>query len=235
MNDLENPWVGAESFTEKFGKEFVLRIDAEQVEAVRARQKNPHLQLQVHVPPEPWCGPITSASVLILSGNPRWNSADEGMPTRAHELMLSNLSGDQPMFWLLQEMDSVSGSNWYKTRLLNRVIEIIPREKVARHLCQVDFYGYRSENWDSSLSFASQAFTFAQVREAMGRGAALVVTMAWRQWMEAVPELASYPLAFRNSSWQNKTLSESNTRLKANGGQAEGFAAVIDALKTAAQ
>lgn len=231
MESVKNPWVGVENYTAKYGREFVLKIDEADVNKVRSRQKNPLLQLRLHVPPEPWCGPIESASVLVLSGNPRWNAADEGMPELAHQLMIENLTGTRPMIWLDPEVEAVSGSNWYRTRLLNRVIEIVPQEKVARNLCQVDFYGYRSEKWDSSLRFPSQAYTFDRIRSAMKRRAVVVVTMAWKQWMEVIPELGSYPKAFRNSSWENKTLSETNTKYSALKEPAQGFASVIEALE----
>jgi len=226
-NAFDNPWIEHEAFCEGW----VLRSDLAAVKKYQAKQsrKIEH-RLQTHVVPEPWCGPLKSAAVLALSGNPHWDDRDEGMPSIAFTLMEENLSGDRSMFWLDRRLRGLSGSVWYRSRLLLDVLEVVNEESVASNFCLVDFVGYRSHQWNHSLRVPSQGFTIQEVEAAMRRRAVIVITRGVQPWLKAVPALRSYPLVFLNSSPMAVRISERNTRLCLDGGEGPGFETVIDRL-----
>ena len=57
----------------------------------------------------------------------------------------------------------------------------------------IEFHGYHSKSWIAPLvTFPSQHFGFRLVRQAMDRGALIVLGQAMRYWYAAVPGLHDY-------------------------------------------
>jgi hypothetical protein len=208
---MENPWDGLS----KDATEFVAPVDIEYLQEYSRRRtaQKDDFRLVTDVVPEPWCGPMLNARVLILSGNPHWDERDLSLPSFAHLKMWENLSGVEPLFWLDSRLQGTSGGNWYRLKLLKDVLKECADEVVAQRLSLVDFVGYRSHRWDHSLRPHSQKFTAWAVEGAVQRGAIIVVSRGRRLWEELVPSLASYPRVFTNSSAQNVRLSPNNTGL----------------------
>ena len=216
-----NPWLSID----KNADSFVLAVDKNRVsEYSETRQgEKSDFRLITSVVPEPWCGAINSARVIVLSGNPHWDERDEGLPVVAHEAMWENLSGDKPLYWLRPELAETTGSIWYRKKLLKNVLEDCDELAVQRGLCLVDYIGYRSHRWDQRLTLPSQSYTAFQIRQAMARNCVIVVTRGWAPWTGLIPELFSYNRCFHNSSVQNVRISRKNT-------SDMGFEAVTGAL-----
>lgn len=218
---MRNPWLGLERGSARFVLE--MDLEKEQIYTSSNRGQKDDFRLVTSVVPEPWCGPIETAKVLVLSGNPHWDERDWATPPEVHDAMWSNLSGSEPMYLLRPEFENSRGSDWYRMKLLKNVLQECDEEIVRNSLCLVDFIGYRSHRWDQGLRFPSQAFTAHQVELAMSRNAVIVVSRGFRPWVELVPSLAAYKNFFLNSSAQNVRISQNNTT-------AAGFAAVVNAL-----
>ncbi len=228
MSDLENPWLGRD----KYVRDWVLRVDEGAVERYQTNPKRkPEHRLQTHVVPEPWCGPIRSATVLALSGNPHWDHRDEGMPQVAFDLMEENLSGSRDLFWLDPRVEDLTGAKWYREKLLKDVLGHVSEEVVAKKFCLVDFVGYRSHRWDTSLrGIPSQQYTVQEIERAMSRHATIVLTRGASHWIKMIPALREYRKVFRNSSVQNVRISERNTKLNLAKSQVAGFEEIVGRL-----
>lgn len=222
-----NPW------TQFTGSAFVAEGDRSTLDDPRvAKRLTGDYALRLDIPPEPWCGPVHHATVLALSANPRWNSKDDAQHTTAHETaMLDNLSGDEPLIWFRDHLAHGSGARWYRERLLKNVLEHVPTKTVAERFALVDYFPYRSKNWRNAVEVQSQLYTFQVVRDALERGAVVVITRAKDLWLDAVPELATHlgSTVFVNSSVQQVRLSQNNTRLPDNG-RDNKFGAIIESL-----
>jgi hypothetical protein len=216
-----NPWLSIQ----RGRAPYVADVDRDRVILYEGSKKAqpPDLKLITSVVPEPWCGPIRNACVMVLSGNPHWDERDNSLTARAHDEMWLNLSGTRPLFWLDEDLSDTTGGRWYRERLLKSVLEDCCVKNVASGLCLVDFVGYRSHRWDSRLRLPSQEFTVRMVRNAMFRGAVFVVTRGRRPWFSLVPELAEYDKVFFNRSAQMVRISPKNT-----GGH--GYEEVVKAL-----
>lgn len=216
-----NPWLTVQRLNQPYIAEIDRGAMADYI--ARPRSSKPDYLPQLHVVPEPWCGPILSAQVLVLSGNPHWDSRDEEFVPLVENAMWENLSGTFPLYLLQDQLIGTAGANWYRGGLLRDVLNICESQQVAQKLCLVDFVGYRSHKWDYALRMPSQQFTAECIREALTRDAVVIVTRGMKKWYELVPELEKYPRTFRNNSWQNVRLSEKNT-------SAEGFSAIVEML-----
>jgi hypothetical protein len=218
---MENPW----SVMNRDLDSYILEMDVESVGTYSKlkRGQSEDFRLETSVAPEPWCGAVNSARVLVLSGNPHWDNRDWSTPPEVHEAMWANLSGDEPLYLLRPEFVDSRGSDWYRKLLLKDLLEVCDESKIRNGLCLVDFIGYRSHRWDQSLRLPSQKFTAFQVREAMKRGAVIVISRGRRPWTSLVPELETYGNLFSNSSAQNVRISPRNT-------SSVGFVKVVSAL-----
>jgi len=217
-----NPWLTID----RSAAPFVVGSDIERLQVYSAsrRGKSANHQLNLTVVPEPWCGPLLAAAVVVLSGNPHWDERDESLPEVAYERMWENLSGERSMFWLDPDLLGTTGSEWYRTRLLKNVLEHCEPQAVAARVALVDFIGYRSRQWDHSLRLPSQEFTVQAVREVMRRGGVIVLSRGRAPWFSLIPELVNYRHLFINSSPQQVRLSPNNT-------SPEGFDAIVTAMQ----
>ena len=210
---MQNPWADKSNYS----SQWILKSDREVVERFQGKQGlKPHYRLRTDVAPEPWCGPIKTAQVLLLASNPHWDERDDRMPQRAHELMWENLSGELPLYCLHEDMRGLTGGDWYRNRALKKVLEVLPDHKVASGVCLVDFVGYRSHQWHSALRVSSSDYTISQVNAAIDRDAVIILLRSGKEWLTKIPRLARYPRIYRNRSWQQVMLSENNTSLGLN-------------------
>lgn len=217
-----NPWLAID----RAAAPFVVDSDSERLRTYSAsrRGKSANHQLNLSVVPEPWCGPLLGANVVVLSGNPHWDERDESLPAVAYERMWENLSGERSMFWLDSDLFDTTGSEWYRMRLLKNVLEHCEPRAVAQRVALVDFIGYRSHRWDQSLRLPSQEFTVQAVSEVMRRGGVIVLSRGRKPWFSLIPELSTYSRLFSNRSPQQVRLSPKNT-------SPEGFDAIVAAIQ----
>ena len=223
---LSNPWVSLQ------GPTYIAGVDREAMQSPKIAKLKGKKALRLDIPPEPWCGPVHHAAVLVLSANPRWNDEDDKHYSPAHEAaMLDNLSGQEDLIWLRDEFLGSSGSEWYRKQLLGDILQHVPVAAVASKLALVDYFPYRSEQWKESVRTPSQDYTFQVVGEALQRGALIIITRSQKLWMQAVPTLAEKlgTQVFINSSPQQVRISSKNTRLP-DQGVSNKFQATVNAL-----
>ena len=225
---MENPWADKSNYS----SQWVLKCDQEAVEKFQAKQGlKPKYQLRTDVAPEPWCGPIKTAKVLLLASNPHWDERDDKMPQRAHDLMWENLSGEFPLYCLHEDMKDLSGGIWYRNRALKNLLQIIPESRVAADVCLVDLVAYRSHEWHSALRVPSSDYMASQVNAAIDRESVIVVLRSRDEWLSKIPRLEKYPFVFMNKSWQQPRISERNTCLNLDREEISGsFQAIVRKL-----
>ncbi len=169
--------------------------------------------LHLELLPEPFLGD-PAAPIVLLSLNPGFSVDDafwHADPTFAtlSRANLEHRASDYP-FYLLNPAINAPGSRWWSRRL-GRLLEAASRQVVARRICCVEYFGYHSVGFaHERLRVPSQRYGFFLVRQALGRGAIVVLMRSRRIWFDAVPELAAYPRLFRLSNPQNTTISRRN-------------------------
>jgi hypothetical protein len=165
--------------------------------------------------PEPWIGPATQASVLVLGANPGW-AGDEDAESQARlaHLARANLSGHEPLIWLNEQAHGTPADRWYRSRLLADVLGSkanIDESIVARSLAFVDFHAYHAVRWHPiPVTLPTQHHTFALVRQRLADDALIVLTRCAFEWCVAIPELTKHPNVYRTRSRQNPRLSPNN-------------------------
>lgn len=186
---MQNPWIALPRTSP-----FVLASDADLLNAFNATA-SPRHRYDLSLLPEPFFG-SPSAPVVVLNLNPGWDAGDaevharEDFSVMARDSLGHNL---QPYPFLhLQPTTSSPGGRWWRQRV-RYLIQDVGFESVAKRLACVQFTPYHSSEYsNSSPRLPSQAYSFNLVRNAMTRGAEIVVMRSKRLWFEAVPELASY-------------------------------------------
>jgi len=97
-------------------------------------------------------------------------------------------------------------------------------DELSQCVLDVEFHGYHSVRWSAlPVTLPSQWFGFCLVEQAMDRGAVIVLTRAAREWLVAVPGLASYRKLVPTNSAQTASLGRGNLG-------PQGFSLVTDAI-----
>jgi hypothetical protein len=216
---MRNPWLDLPHDTP-----FVLPDDMAVVEAFNTTAKDAG-HIHGELLPEPFVGD-PQAPIVLLGLNPGFSPKDvthHSDPTFAN-LLRMNLQHSPAAFpfYLLSPQISAPGQKWCERRLA-RLLEVAPRETVAKKLLTVEYFPYHSHQFvHHRLRVASQAYGFFLVREAVRRGALIILTRSRRLWFSSVPELATYGRLFTLRSVQNTIISRKNCP--------EGFDEVLTAL-----
>jgi hypothetical protein len=171
------------------------------------------LALRLELLPEPYLG-SPEAPVVLLNLNPGYSPEDQ----QNHEdplftaRCLDNLIHrpvDYP-FYLLDPSIKAPGQRWWD-RKLGPLIQRVGRQTVARGVLCVEYFPYHSRRFRHwRLSLPSQQYSFALVRQAISRGALVLLLRSERLWFAAVPELRSYERRYNMKSVQNPTVSPRN-------------------------
>jgi hypothetical protein len=204
---------------------FVLAEDGEAIERFN-RTASDATRIHLQVLPEPFLG-NPEAPIVLLGLNPGFSSADalcHSDPIFA-QLSRDNLehrASDYP-FYLLNPEVRGPGRDWWDRRL-GHLLRIIQRDVVADRVLCIEYFGYHSVRFGHrQLRLPSQDYGFFLVRKAMSRGSLVVLTRGRRTWLDAVPELQTYPRLFTLRSVQNTTITSRNCP--------EGFPEIIALLK----
>lgn len=148
--------------------------------------------------PEPWIG-NPDASVVLLLANPgatKENIAGqrEENPFR-EKLSIANLRDEQldyPHYFLDPRLETDPGGKWWR-QALGTLIKESSLEQVAQSVMSLEALPYHSGNFAlPAQPITTQAYTFQLLREAMARGAFIVVYRQPEYWLEQVPELLHY-------------------------------------------
>ncbi len=147
--------------------------------------------------PEPWHGPITRATVLLLLRNPGHHLQDledSGNPQLVG-VWRRQLSGDQPFQYVLPELSWTGGAHYWIARL-RVLIETVGAERLSDRFAVAQAIPYASSYEIAPMgSIPSAAYTGALVRAALQRGALVIVGRAAHLWANLVPELLVEPTA----------------------------------------
>jgi hypothetical protein len=211
--------------------DFVLAEDKKAVRDFNARVGPDH-RFFLHVDkliPEPFVG-AKDAPVILLSNNPGFGrGAEFRQDPKFMARMCRNLvhaPSAYPFVYLDPAFDSPN-RHWWAKRLKYLVKPLGPFswKIVARSILNVAFFPYPSQRYGHrSLRLPSQNYTFGLVREAIRRRAVIVSMRSQARWVEAVPELESYPHLFQVRNVQNPTVSCKNC---------PGFDQVVAAIERA--
>jgi hypothetical protein len=217
----DNPW-------HRLPKEppHVLLEDQEKAETfnLKAKKARPHHFLHLDLIPEPFVG-RPDAPVVLLGNNPGVKSpetaADRRKPAFADRLrknLLHALSSDTFPFLYLDPGPNIPprSREWWDRKLKHLFREFGPDQDVARSILArsilaVEFFPYVSHRFGHGrLSLPSQQYGFNLVRNAMKRGAVIVLTRGRRRWEKAVEDLAKYPRLVRLKEVQRAPITPDN-------------------------
>ena len=167
--------------------------------------------------PEPFVGSL-NAPVVVLLENPGAGGGKEdfalhrqlGFQLRVRACHRQKETA-YPHYFLAPKVDG-PGARW-TARILKPLIEEFGVRVVASGIVFLEYFPYHSRNFaHSRIRVPSREFTFQALQRAIRRGATVIITRGKRIWIEAVPELGDYRLAFTTSSVQNVAISPHNCR-----------------------
>jgi hypothetical protein len=187
---MRNPWLDLPSEAP-----FVLPGDAQKIDAFN-REASDSKRIHLNLLPEPFLG-SPDAPIVLLSLNPGFSPDDALSHSDATFAGLSrdNLehrASDHP-FYLLNPRITAPGRLWWELHLRG-ILTSFPRSVVASRMACVEYFGYHSSKFNhSSLRLQSQEYSYFLVRQALRRSAIIVLTRGRRIWLDAVPDLESYP------------------------------------------
>lgn len=218
-----NPWIDLPT-----QPPYVLTDD--QVAIGRFNQTAPaSTRIETALLPEPFVGRV-DAPVVLLTLNPGVSAGDFTLHEQPEfrRCVTQCHRQDAMAFpnYYLDPAVSGPGARWLH-RIARPLVSALGAQAVATGLSLMEFFPYHSERFaHARLRVTSQAYTFALVRAAMARGAAIFITRGWGLWYGAVPELRAHPRLFFTRSVQNIVISPNNCP--------EGYPVVEASLRDAA-
>lgn len=207
---MDNPWDDLPVM-----EPFVLEDDKQSIFGFNHKAKPAH-KIHLELLPDPYLG-NPNAKIMLLNLNPGY-SVDDITFHRHDEFFIKTcrdnlLHNDQQYpFYLLNPQNCRSpGFKWWHKKL-KPLIERYDLKKVANEICCIEFFPYHSQNYRSIYPpLSSQLYGFHLVREAVKRGAMIIVMRSQKNWLEQVPELRSHNF-YTLSSVRNPTISPNNLR-----------------------
>jgi hypothetical protein len=213
----ENPW---RRLPDK--PPYVLPEDEEKVLAFNVTARQEHV-LDLDLIPEPFVG-RPDAPVVLLGNNSGVKSAEAkawrekpAFTDRMRNNLLHRLSDDFPFLYLDPDPSiSPPGKEWWRRKLEHLCRSFGPDEDVAwsilaRSILAVEFFPYVSHRYrHGGHSLPSQQYSLRLVRNALERGAVVVLTRGHRRWEESLPELNKYPRCFRLKEVQQARIGPGN-------------------------
>ncbi|MGN6519410.1 MAG: hypothetical protein ACTHK2_08315 [Dokdonella sp.] len=192
---------------------YVLAVDRRAVDVFNSDAPDP-VRLRVETCPEPFFGPL-DAPIVVLLLNPGV-SDDDRYDDGLHAIVRGDEVSDGHFY--------LTGKNDWWSKLVRALSRERPDVDVSRRVLSVEFIAYRSKSFGCGhLRLASQDYSFALVRDAIGRKAAIVIVRGARYWFGAVPELHGYENLIGIVNPQSASLSRRNLK-------ADGFDRLIAAL-----
>jgi hypothetical protein len=228
----ENPWVRLPS-----APPYVLPEDEPHIRAFNRKVSNKDHLVQVEQTiPEAFVG-NKEAPIVLLSNNPGlsvFSNDDEYYSPAFMEQMRKNLlhePAEYPFLFISPEHTSgVRGRHWWDQKL-KKLLELFPRDVVARSVFNVTFFPYPSIKFGHrSIRVPSQEYSFSLVRRAVGRRAVIVLMRPGRErdWKKEVTELADYDRLIKVKNPQTPAISATNLA-------DADFKMVVEAIRAAAR
>lgn len=186
---MRNPWTEL-----PLQPPYVLESDRLMLQGFNAGAAERH-RFDLSLFPEPYFGSI-AAPVVILNLNPGKSPDDAAVhadPTFAAMTHRSLNHELEPYPFLhLQPDANTPGSKWWGQRT-RELVSDVGFTQVARQLGCVQYYPYHSSEYTKSTpEVPSQQYGFFLVRQAIERGAEIIIMRSIKKWLAAVPELAYY-------------------------------------------
>lgn len=140
-------------------------------------------RLQLESLPEPFCGDVASAPVVLLGLNPghdhsdTWWFNENDAFVQAVRGNLVHRDADYPLYWLDPRFADFGGSIWWK-RALGPLIAECGVERVATRVAVVEWYPYHSCTFHpESPRSSSEPYTWSLARRAATDPARLVIVL----------------------------------------------------------
>jgi hypothetical protein len=197
----KNPWVGF-----KFSDSMLHPDDADSVEFHNRSSKSDY-QFLLHLAPEPWIGNL-HGNLLVLYSNPgaTQDNLNKVFQPKHHEVMeksISNLNQEItsfPHFHFDPELKDTEGGKWFRSKY-RWLIEETSDRAVSENLITCELAPYHSVKWKvPRRKLPTQEFTYEIIRNAMSRGAVILLARTPKIWLKNLPELEKYPKVFRPNS-----------------------------------
>lgn len=206
---MQNPWTALPKTSP-----YVLASDAPILQAFNARAAEKY-RFDTSLLPEPFFGSL-EALVVVLNLNPGWSPDDTAVhaqPTFAAMSRSSLAHQLKPFPFLhLQPTGETPGGRWWRQRT-RELASDVGFDLVAKRIACIQFAPYHSSEYHTgSPQLPSQEYNFFLVRQAMARGAEVVVMRSVSLWLSAVPELARYERLHRGSNPRAPFLSRGNLK-----------------------
>ena len=194
---MQNPWTDLPT-----ERPYVLATDANALERFNVGTTERH-RFDLSLFPEPFFG-ARNAPVVVLNLNPGWSPGDAAVHAQERFAEMSRRSlkhALQPYPFLhLQPTGQTPGGDWWRQRT-RELSEDVGFDLVATKLACIQFAAYHSKEYaPASPRLPSQNYSFSLVREAIARGAEIVVMRSVTLWLSAVPELATYGRLHRGAN-----------------------------------
>ena len=186
---MQNPW----SVLPKKSP-YVLAEDSDLVERFNAMAP-PNHRFDTSLLPEPFFGSL-AAPVLILNLNPGWSPDDAQVHANRRFASMARRSMEHALspypFLHLQPETTTPGGRWWQQRT-QRLALVVGFDAVAQNISCVQFAPYHSAQYAATTPrLPSQEYSFWLVKQAIARGAEIVVMRSVKLWLNAVPELNTY-------------------------------------------
>jgi len=168
--ELENPWA-------QLPKEapFLLPHDAALIEGFNLTAED-CFKVRAEIIPEPFLG-NPDAPIVLLSHNPGFDEENDlphhGDPNFAI-LSRANLL-HKPINFPLYLLDPTIARTKYWEGKLRWLIERFDIPTVAHSVFCVEFFPYHSERFDRTIGVPSQQYSFSLVKQAITRGAVILI------------------------------------------------------------
>ena len=220
---MQNPWKALPKI-----RPYVLASDALLLRSFNATAAEKH-RYDTSLFPEPFHGSL-NAPVVVLNLNPGWSPDDPKVhaePAFAAMARSSLVHTLKPFPFLhLQPNARTPGDYWWHQRTRELALDV-GFNVMAQHLGCIQFAPYHSREYAAtSPLLPSQEYSFYLVRQAMDRGAEIIVMRSEKLWLNAIPELASYCRLHRGSNPRAPFLSRGNLK--------SAYSAVAERLRSAA-
>ncbi len=206
---MQNPWT-----TLPESSPYVLASDAPLLRFFNARAAERH-RYDTSLFPEPFFGSL-EAPVVVLNLNPGWSPDDAAVHAQPTFAAMSRSSLAHQLkpypFLHLQPTGETPGGRWWRQRT-RELVSDVGFDSVAHNIACVQFAPYHSLQYHiGSPLLPSQEYNFYLVRQAMARGAEVVVMRSMNLWLSVVPELANYNRLHRGSNPRAPFLSRGNLK-----------------------
>lgn len=182
MTTHHNPWTDIPA-----EPPYVLPMDQPYIDVANALQSGTSGRLHPQRMPEPRSGP-RDAPVVILQLNPSFevNTADQALSPHDDNRLREALRDESA-----PHIGIADRHRWWVNAMAEPIAHFgDDHQHVARTVCSIEYFPYPSLNFACAhLRLPSQAYQFRLVREAVARGALIIVTRGWSLWLGAVPEL----------------------------------------------